>query len=160
MTANEPRLITNTSEPTRHPWPEDCFVQGGGAGVVFHGDGTYRTAFVEAFPKDPPTFLRGEGPTIAEAEDACWKQFERYAACAHGEYERRNYRNGAGFCVKCGTFFSGVFEPLPAEPREAGTRKSLFERVFVDRDPGAVVEVLETMARVDELPEAPKGAAR
>ncbi len=157
-TTPEPRLITNTSEPTRHPWPENCFVQGGTAGVVFHGDQAYRTAFVEAFPRNPDTFLRGEGSTITDAEDACWAQYERYAACEHGPYERRGYRNGAGFCVQCNTFFSGLFVPLPADP-QAPVRKSLMERVLVDQDPTAVAEVLTTMTRIGELPEAPPAPA-
>ena len=33
-------------------WPENCFVQCGGSGVVFGPNGNYRTAFFEAFPKD------------------------------------------------------------------------------------------------------------
>lgn len=148
----EPRLITHTTAPTRHPWPEDCFVQGGTSGIVFHGDQAYRTAFVEAFPRNPDTFLRGEGSTVAGAEDNCWAQFERYAACEHGPYERRGYRNGAGFCVQCGTFFSGLFVPLPAGP---DTPKPLLERLFGDKDPGALAEVLHTMAHIDELPGAP-----
>lgn len=150
------RLIRNTAEPMRHPWPADCIVQGGGAGVVFSAGSAYRTAFVEAFPADPPTFLRGEGETIADAEDSCWARFERYAACEHGEYERRGYRNGCGFCTRCGTFFSGVFEKLPEELREPGARRPLLERLFCERDPDALVEVLSTMARVDELPTAPE----
>jgi hypothetical protein len=75
-------------------WPEDCFVQCGGDGIVFEegsleetfksedgllktiatviGSPTekkhYRTAFFEAFPKKPSCFIRGEGTTIQEAE--------------------------------------------------------------------------------------------
>jgi hypothetical protein len=33
------RLIANTTEPTRHPWPADCYVQGGSRGVVFRDEG-------------------------------------------------------------------------------------------------------------------------
>ena len=66
MTTTEPRLIEHTNEPMRHPWPADCYVQGGDRGVVLTEDGSYWTAFVEAFPG---TFIRGEGVTIADAED-------------------------------------------------------------------------------------------
>lgn len=102
-----------TTEHTRHPWPEGMFIQGGKSGVVFNNDGSsYRTAFVEAFPD---TFLRGEGATIAEAEDACWAKYQHLISCPahpqHGPFEARNYTNGAGFCTQCGAWFSKVCEP-------------------------------------------------
>lgn len=114
-------------------WPEDCFVQCGGHGMVFTGAGAlekvlgttegaldalsgnmdhYVTAFFEAFPKNPDTFIRGEGATIEEAEQKAWDKFQRQSACDHPEFERRSYRNGLGFCVKCGMSKSAAFEPL------------------------------------------------
>ena len=78
------------------PWPEDCFCQCGGNGVVFTDNSSmgelltnpkdqqeaikavlgeeskkthYKTAFFEAFPKNPSCFIRGEGKTIEEAEE-------------------------------------------------------------------------------------------
>lgn len=146
------RVIANTSEPMRHPWPEDCYVQGGAHGVVFGPDGkAYRTAFVEAFPG---TFLRGEGPTIAEAEDACWAKNEILAACPHDQgFDRRHYVNGSGFCRRCGTWFSKDvtgFEELP-ECYEPSRRKSLMERAF-SGDLDAAGEILSVVGRVDELP--------
>lgn len=97
----------------RHPWPEGTYVQGGSKGLVIkHEGGTYRTAFVEAFPREPDTFLRGEGATVEEAEDACWAKWERIVACPahpeHGPFEPRMYRNGAGFCTRCGAWFPKV----------------------------------------------------
>lgn len=152
MTDDSTRLISHTEEPTRHPWPEDVFIQGGGNGVVFGGDApSYRTAFVEAFPKDPPTFLRGEGETIANAEDDCWLKYRQYVTCPHGEYERREYRNGSGYCVKCGLWMNKVFEPLPEEPRPASER-SMIERLFIDEDPKALITVLDAMTHAEELP--------
>lgn len=151
MAETDPRLITHTSEYARHPWPTDCFIQGGNRGVVFTDDKPYRTAFFEAFPRNPDTFLRGEGSTIADAEDHCWKQYQRLTACPHGEFERRGYTNGAGYCTTCGTWFPKVFEPLPSDPNKP---KSLMERVFGDQDLQAAAEVVETVARVDELPMA------
>lgn len=152
MSETEPRLIANTTEHARHPWPADCYIQGGDRGVVFGRDGQpYRTAFVEAFPD---TFLRGEGPTIADAEDACWAKYQRMVNCEHGPFERRGYTNGGGFCVPCGTFFSNIFRPLPPDP---DAPKSLMERVFGDLDMQAAAEVLETVARVDDLPLAGEG---
>ena len=49
-------------------WPEDCFVQGGTSGLVLKGKSTYKTAFFEAFPKNPDCFVRGEGESLEEAE--------------------------------------------------------------------------------------------
>jgi len=144
-----PRHITRTGEVAQHPWPEDLFIQGGN-GIAFTPDGqTYRTAFVEAFPDDPPTFLRGEGNTIAEAEDNCWKQYQRYAGCPHGKYERRQYRNGSGFCVHCGTWLNKVFEPLPEDPEAQAT---ILDRLFRDKDPDLTREVLGLLENQDELP--------
>lgn len=143
MPDTEPRFIANTNEPVRHPWPADCLVQGGDRGVVFGTGGTYRTAFVEAFPG---TFLRGEGHTIADAEDACWAKYQRMTACDHGPFERRGYTNGGGFCTSCGTFFPDIFRPLPPDPDRP---KSLMDRVFGDQDLNAAIEVLDTVARVD-----------
>lgn len=98
------------------PWPEDCKVQCGARGVVLSEKGNYRTAFFEAFPRNPNTFIRGEGTTIEEAERACWEKLEKYRACHldHTDpenFDRRGYTNGAGFCKECGFFGSGIFEP-------------------------------------------------
>lgn len=107
------REILRTGEQAMFPWPQDMYLQGGKRGLVVGRKGSYRTAFVEAFP--PGTFLRGEGETVAEAEAACWAKYEKHIACdgsgEHGPYEPRQYENGGGFCVKCGAWFSKVCEP-------------------------------------------------
>ena len=120
-------------------WPEDCFVQCGDNGFVFTQKGGmqaalsdpvaakqavdailgltppeeapdhYRTAFFEAAPKSPDTFIRGEGTTIEDAEKDAWDQWQRVRGCPGHEYETRGYTNGAGFCRHCGLFSSGVF---------------------------------------------------
>jgi len=125
--------------PCKKPWPEDCFVQCGDSGVVFTGEGSlenvltntdtaqelidgvildkpiqashYRTAFFEAFPRNPDTFIRGEGGTIEEAEEKAWNRLQKISNCSGHEYEKRGYKNGAGFCKHCGLFTSNVFEP-------------------------------------------------
>lgn len=93
-----------------HDW--GCFCQAGDKGIVFTKKGSYRTAFFEAFPRDPNTFIRGEGKDIIEAENDAWQQFEKIMACKQHEFERRGYRNGAGFCKHCDLFLSRAFEPL------------------------------------------------
>jgi hypothetical protein len=89
----------------RHDWPADCFVQGGRKGVVL-GKNPYQTAYFEAFPD---TFIRGEGDTLEDAEDACWAKYKQRLACPKHEWETRGFTNGAGFCKHCGTFQSKVF---------------------------------------------------
>ncbi len=125
----------------QNEWPEDCFVQCGGNGIVitYHkiedvltdpekaaeafigatsgNEATqklpfYRTAFFEAFPRNPNTFIRGEGKTVEEAENECWKTYQAYFECDHPSFEPRDYENGSGFCTKCGLWFSGVIKPI------------------------------------------------
>lgn len=118
----------------KYDWAEDCFVQCGGDGIVFTDQTIndafenpvetmgvilgmeekpkhYKTAFFEAFPRSPNTFIRGEGVTIEDAEKQAWKKFQKYSKCPKHEYEKRGYTNGAGFCKHCNMFGSKVFEP-------------------------------------------------
>lgn len=95
----------------QHEWPADCFVQCGTAGIVFTEEGSYRTAFFEAFPRNPDTFIRGEGESVETAEESAWSQWQKHLACPGHEFERRGYRNGAGFCKHCGLFAARAFEP-------------------------------------------------
>lgn len=109
------------------PWSENTFCQCGGDGVVFTdgslekslsdpkeqvetiktvlGEPTkkkhYRTAFFEAFPKDPSCFIRGEGTTVEEAEAKAWEKYEKILACNNHEWDRRNRTDGYVFCTKC-----------------------------------------------------------
>ena len=118
----------------QHDWPEDCMVQCGGDGLVVSSSvedvfadpltavaqviglaeqpqGSYRTAFFEAFPRNPNTFIRGEGKTIQDAETAAWEKHQRYLSCQHPAWEKRGYKNGLGFCVECGMSSSRKFVP-------------------------------------------------
>lgn len=92
-------------------WPEDCTVQWGGRGVVLSRSrgGSYATAFFEAFPKGGG-FIRGEGPTIADAEKDAFEKFKRESVCQHA-WSRKSYTNGGAICRKCGAFQS-VFKPI------------------------------------------------
>lgn len=92
-------------------WPEDCLVQWGSNGVVV-ATPSYVTAFFEAFPVSPKTFIRGEGKDVAEAEKDAFSQFQKQQLCTGHEFERRGYKNGAGFCKNCDLFKSHAFEPL------------------------------------------------
>lgn len=92
-------------------WPEDCPVQCGDRGVVFSKEGNYKTAFFEAFPKNPDTFIRGEGDSIEEAEKKAWEKLLKIHACDNHEFEKRGYTNGLGFCKHCNLSKSNAFEP-------------------------------------------------
>ena len=104
-------LIANTNTEAQFDWG-NVSVQGGDIGVVFSKNDTYTTAFVEVFPKNPRTFIRGEGKTIQEAEASAWEQYQRIMTCDHHAFERREYRNGAAICTHCGLFQTDVFVPL------------------------------------------------
>ncbi|MFX4300097.1 hypothetical protein [Pseudosulfitobacter pseudonitzschiae] len=85
-------------------WPEDCTVQWGGKGVVISRKGNYKTAFFEAFP-DGPGFFRGEGASIAEAEQECFAKFSAFKVCDH-QWGRGSYTNGGTICHRCKSFAS------------------------------------------------------
>ncbi len=95
-----------------HPvcaWSEETTVQWGGRGVVLSKDGSYGTAFFEAFPpkEDGASgFIRGEGKTIEEAERAAFAKYQKEGECEHKHWGRKNYKNGGMFCLKCGAFQS------------------------------------------------------
>lgn len=93
------------------PWPADTYVQWGSKGIVLGAQGNYRTAFFEAFPKEPKTFIRGEGTTVAQAEAAAFAKLQKHLSCLGHEFERRSYTNGAGVCRHCLLFASDVFAP-------------------------------------------------
>lgn len=114
----------------KQSWPEDCFVQCGESGLVMKKGSlektlssknpiktvventSYITAFFEAFPKNPNTFIRGEGKTVEEAEEKAYKKFVKYSSCSGHEFESRRYRNGGGFCKHCGMFGSQSIPPV------------------------------------------------
>ncbi len=102
-------------------WPDDCCVQWDGGGVVIGREGSYRTAFFEAFPSDNSGgFIRGEGETIEAAEGDAYRRWQKERACDHAwsRQPRKKdgtagslYTNGGGVCWKCGAFKT-VFKPL------------------------------------------------
>lgn len=92
-------------------WPDECYLQCGRTGIVFTKAGSYRTAFFEAFPKSPSTFIRGEGRDLQAAEADAWAKWQKITQCPGHEFERRGYKNGLGFCQHCGMSFSRAFEP-------------------------------------------------
>jgi hypothetical protein len=150
------RLARNSDEEKPYvcafEWPHNCYVQCGGSGIVLERGAPsleevfcdvakaenviarqvpHRiTAFFEAFPQSPGTFLRGEGTTVQEAEEKCWKRYQRILACAHHEYERRDRVDGYCFCKHCG--LSGMFLP-PLHPC-AGCQATQYKVWSVDKN--------------------------
>lgn len=92
-----------------YDWPENCFVQCGDGGVVFSGKDSYVTAFFEAFPTTPKTFIRGEGNTIQEAEENTWNKYLKILACKEHNYKR--YNGEHAICELCGLFTTNYFPP-------------------------------------------------
>lgn len=90
-------------------WEDDTTVQWGARGVVL-GKNSYSTAFFEAFPAKAG-FIRGEGKTIAEAEEDALKKWRRESVCDH-IWGRAHYTNGAALCKKCKAFGSKQFHPI------------------------------------------------
>lgn len=105
---------TKFSDPqdyyTNFPWEGRIDgIQGGTNGfVVVRGGESYRTAFVEVQGGEID-FIRGEGETIAKAEERAWAIFKRNTSCPGHEYEPRGCKNGAGFCQHCNQFAVKVF---------------------------------------------------
>ncbi len=94
-------------------WPEDCYVQCGDSGLVIGKEKSksYITAFFEAFPNEPKTFIRGEGKDLEEAESKAYSLFLKYSACAGHVFVRRD-DSEHGNCSLCGMFASNVLEPV------------------------------------------------
>ena len=131
----------------QYDWPINCVVQCGD-GIVLTGKPSlvdaltdteaacavlsgkaesYQTAFFEAFPRSPDTFLRGEGKTIEEAENACWNHYQKILVCLKHEFERRKRDDGYCYCKHCG--LSGLFlDPLHACAGCQTTRYNVWSR--------------------------------
>lgn len=123
------RMSGGPEYDSKYEW--GCFCQGGSDGIVLPkgsldkvfgeeplkglaegmaSEECYTTAFFEAFPRNPNCFLRGEGKTIEEAEESCWKKYQKVLTCNH-EMERRGRTDGYGYCKHC-AYAGMVFEPL------------------------------------------------
>jgi hypothetical protein len=94
-------------------WSDATYVQWGSRGFVV-GKNPYTTAFFEAFPpqsEDAGGFIRGEGETIALAEEDALRKYLRGQTCDH-LWGREKYRNGGQLCRHCRAFRSGVLPSI------------------------------------------------
>lgn len=97
----------------RHDWPGDTLVQWGSSGIVL-APNSYMTAFFEAFPDEGTAaggFIRGEGKTIAEAENDAFSRFTKETSCNH-LWGREYYTNGGQLCRHCRAFRCHEVKPL------------------------------------------------
>lgn len=125
-----PRIAEHHKNDPYRPlgdWPDNVLVQWGRGGLVINPDdsGYAVAAFFEAFPKDnASSFIRGEGPTLLDAEREALIAYKRELACEH-RWCRGRYTNGGGVCAKCNAFQT-VFKPIvklgdwrkPIEPEQ------------------------------------------
>lgn len=109
------RMDGASSYEMQHDWPDETRVSGGRGVVFVRGGENYATPFIEVYPPGA-AFIRGEGATLADAEESAWKQYQVALHCPSGEHEwapenrsGHRYTNGAGFCKHCGTFKSQAF---------------------------------------------------
>lgn len=93
----------------QYSWPEDCSVQCGDSGIVLGNGTARRTAFFEAFPKEPKTFIRGEGQTVVDAELSAWHKYQKILNCVNHEFER--YKGEIGKCKHCQLTLINYFDP-------------------------------------------------
>lgn len=93
--------------PCQKEWPEDCHVQ---CGDAFLHKGLYAPAFFEAFPKNPSTFLRGEGATLKEAEENTWNKYQAIVNCPKHDYVRQS-DDRTGICKHCNLRVHNYFIP-------------------------------------------------
>lgn len=92
----------------KYDWPEEAYLQGNDYGVVLSNE-PYETAFFEAFPKNPKTFIRGEGKTLEEAETQAWNFYQKIINCKEHNFIRRKESNH-GTCKNCNLFMSEIFK--------------------------------------------------
>jgi len=98
----------------KQKWPEKCFLQCGGSGIVLNKKENYQTAFFEAFPtiEKYKTFIRGEGKDIYFAELDAWNKYEKKLKCKEHQFERKGRVDGHGTCKKCNLSTSDALSPL------------------------------------------------
>jgi hypothetical protein len=136
-------------------WPENCFIQCGGSGIVFSKDNIYDTAFFEAFPRDPDCFLRGEGESVEDAEKECFKKYQRVLNCQGHEFEPRGRDDGYGYCIHCPLSQSDVLKPafncivcdVPCYGYTDKEDKQYCKKHYYDLD---ISEALEELSTEDE----------
>lgn len=113
MEQDHPIRYASTSRgdpyPCTKPWPADCSIQCGASGVVLSSKGSYRTAFFEAFPLE--TFIRGQGATVQEAEEAAWEKYQAQLNCPEHSFSRKG-ESEHGVCTLCSYNRLYVFKPV------------------------------------------------
>lgn len=100
-------ILTNEyKEETTYNWPEGSGSQAGGGSL----DGIGSVVFFEVFIKDM-SYIRGEGTTLAEAEQAAWDKYQVYMGCEH-EFQRFSDTSQLGKCKHCSMKKDKMFKML------------------------------------------------
>jgi hypothetical protein len=95
-------------------WGDDVEIQWGDHGITIHRQEKTVTpvhAFFEAFPRNPNTFLRGEGESLEEAEKKCFAWYSKMMNCGTHEWDRRDRTDGYAYCRKC-QIGATILDPL------------------------------------------------
>lgn len=163
-------IIKNTRFDRQFAWPPGTFIQGHQRRTP-NEQHPNRNAFVEICPPEG-SFFRADAPSVTEAEAKAWERYQKMIACGeHGPYEPRHYDNGAGFCTRCGTWFSDVCPEAKVERPPSPETQQWLEMLEADdeeQDPAdfkaALEQVLgalagpmpEEMLQAKDQPEAGK----
>jgi hypothetical protein len=117
--ANKTLVSSSLSKPyvAKYDWKK-TYIQGGDSGVVFCRGKSYETSFIEVFPKigKHSTFIRGEGASMREAEEAAMIKVKGAESCLEHEFSRKvsgsERTDGSGVCIKCNLFSSTALDPM------------------------------------------------
>lgn len=93
----------------RRPWPDDSDLQCGGS--------ERRGFFIEGVAGRAGWMRQDSKVSIEDAEEKLWNEYLRKSACTldhrdPANFDRRDYRNGVGFCKGCNYSAGDIFDPL------------------------------------------------
>ncbi|MCC3299420.1 hypothetical protein [Arthrobacter caoxuetaonis] len=118
---------------SRHDYA-GIYVQGGNGIVIGFKDPApaRHTSFVECFPDG--AFIRGEGASVAEADEQCWSKLRAYLDCPGHEWVPVRPDGPAGTCSRCQTRRSDAFTPEELGLFCTRCQAPTFERAIGDPD--------------------------
>lgn len=118
---------------SRHDYA-GIYVQGGNGIVIGFKDPApvRHTAFVECIPDG--AFIRGEGATVAEADERCWSKLRAYLDCPGHVWVPVRPDGPAGICSLCRTRRSDAFTPEELGHHCTGCQAPTFRRAIGDPD--------------------------
>ncbi|MGK3708747.1 hypothetical protein [Arthrobacter sp. IK3] len=108
------------------------YTQGGNGIVIGFKDPVpaRRTSFVECFPEG--AFIRGEGSSVAEADEQCWAKLRAYLDCPGHQWTPVRPDGPAGTCSNCLTRRGDAFTAGELGLFCTGCQEPTFERAIGD----------------------------